>query len=271
MIVQTKRLIKLPESIVTGLIFALFVCFIIGKSSGAIYYYYTDSELRHLWTKFMKNSDKIHISGNYPYLDCFKKSAKKYNLPLPLLLAIARGESDFNPKAVSIANCYGIMQIKWPITAKDLGIKRKEDLFNPCLNIDAGARYLAWLIKKYNGDLYFAISAYNVGPARVTKNFVPKNGRQYASYIYQHLQYIITKKYQRLQKLLLLEFTYYRNALIVMNYLKEKLKDVRMDIFKSEKYTYDIYILYSSEKELKRAIKSLQEKVGLKPLGKYTF
>jgi len=228
----------------------------------------TEAELRERWSEFAKNAGKIRIRGSYPFLNCFKRAARRYNLPLPLLLAIARGESNFNPRAVSTANCYGIMQIKWPVTGRDLGIKRKEDLFDPCLNIDAGARYLAWLIKKYKGDLYLAVSAYNRGPAKVTFNSVPEKGRQYAAYIYnQHLRYVMTKRYQKAGRLLVLEFTFYRQALRVMNALKSRLKDVEMDIFKSNKFTYDIYILYRSETERRRAIKLLYEKTGLRPLG----
>ncbi len=58
------------------------------------------------------------------------------------------------------------MQIKWPQTAKELGVKTRSDLFDPCINIDAGANYLANLIARFNSKL-FALAAYYQGPTKI--------------------------------------------------------------------------------------------------------
>jgi soluble lytic murein transglycosylase-like protein len=57
----------------------------------------------------------------------------------------------------------GLMQLM-PSTAEQFGVK---DSFDPVENVEAGARFLSELMKRYNGDVFKAVSAYNAGPARV--------------------------------------------------------------------------------------------------------
>lgn len=102
----------------------------------------------------------------FPFKPCFEKSAKKFNLDPNFLAAVASVESSFDPKAESSSGAVGLMQIKWPQTAKELGVLRKADLFNPCSNIDAGARYLAKLFDRFDSKL-FALAAYYQGPTKI--------------------------------------------------------------------------------------------------------
>ena len=106
----------------------------------------------------------------FPYSTCFKTAALQYDLPETLLLAVARGESDFEATARSRANAHGVMQILWPGTARHLGIHRLSDLYDPCTNIDAGARYLRELLKTYGGNMHLALAAYNYGPGRIARD-----------------------------------------------------------------------------------------------------
>ena len=81
-----------------------------------------------------------------PYQDCFASAADRYQIDDALLMGIAIVESSMDPDAISSANAIGLMQIKWPITATHLGITDRQKLFDPCTNIDAGARYLRELL-----------------------------------------------------------------------------------------------------------------------------
>lgn len=137
----------------------------------------------------MRDTSRHVPAAGYPYEHCFAESARRYELPEALLLAVGRGESGLDPLARSHANAYGLMQIQWPGTAKHLGIHSVRSLLNPCRNVDAGARYLKELLARY-GDLERALAAYNVGPGRVSQRPavpLPSAGQRYSGYIYRQL------------------------------------------------------------------------------------
>ncbi len=225
----------------------------------------TETEIRNAWKMVEGELSSVEVKGSYPYLDCFRRSAEKHGLPLPLLIAVARGESNFDARALSTVECIGVMQIKWPITARHLGIHRKSDLYNPCLNIDAGARYLAWLLKRYDGDTYLAVAAYNRGPGRVSFTHVPQKGQWYAAYIQRHLRFVMESTYRKTDRLLLLEFTFYKNAAAFAAYLEENVPGIPLEVFKSRKYTYDIWLTYTSGMERDRYLRLLREKTAVQP------
>jgi len=104
----------------------------------------------------------------FPYKSCFEDSANKFDLDPNFLAAVASVESSFNPLAESSSGALGLMQIKWPQTATELGVTEKSDLFKPCINIDAGASYLASLFAKFESKL-FALAAYYQGPTKIRK------------------------------------------------------------------------------------------------------
>ena len=115
----------------------------------------------------------------FPFKSCFEASGKKYGISPNLLAAVASVESSFNPMAESSSGALGLMQIKWPLTAKELGITNKSDLFEPCKNIDAGAKYLSYLNSRFGSKL-LAIAAYFQGPTRIgEKNNIPKKSVGY--------------------------------------------------------------------------------------------
>ena len=97
--------------------------------------------------------------------DIFRSASKKYNVPLELLKAVAKQESNFTPDAVSRSGAMGIMQLM-PATAKGLGV---EDAFDPEQNIMGGADYLSQMLKKYDGDIKLSLAAYNAGAGNVKK------------------------------------------------------------------------------------------------------
>lgn len=141
------------------------------------------------WQQFFADQTRHLPASGYPYQHCFAESARRYELPEALLLAVGRGESGLDPLARSHANAYGLMQIQWPGTAKHLGIHNLRTLLNPCRNVDAGARYLKELIGRY-GNLERALAAYNVGPGRVATQAdvpLPNAGQRYSRYIYRQL------------------------------------------------------------------------------------
>ncbi|MGF1613085.1 MAG: lytic transglycosylase domain-containing protein [Gammaproteobacteria bacterium] len=149
--------------------------------------------LETAWAEFLDAGISKQPAFAFPYESCFRRAATAHDLPLVLLLAVARGESDFESRAVSSANAYGLMQIQWPGTAQHLGISRLKELYDPCTNIDAGARYLRELLQRYGGSLHRALAAYNYGPSRIGAGAarLPSGAQRYSAYIYQHLAYVL--------------------------------------------------------------------------------
>ncbi len=99
------------------------------------------------------------------YLSEIEFAAAHHQLDPALIQAVIHAESGFRPKVVSRSGAQGLMQLM-PGTAKDMAVK---DVFQPSQNIMGGSAYLAWLLKKYDGNLKLATAAYNAGPATVSK------------------------------------------------------------------------------------------------------
>lgn len=104
-----------------------------------------------------------------PWRGCFEAASRLHDVPMDLLLAVAATESSLDADARSHANAHGVMQIQWPGTARHLGVRRVAELYNPCLNIELGARYLAELEARAGGDLDVALASYNYGPGRIDR------------------------------------------------------------------------------------------------------
>lgn len=92
-------------------------------------------------------------------------AAKKYGLSPLLIDAVARQESGYRVNVVSRVGAIGVMQLM-PGTARMLGVRNPRD---PEANIHGGARYLRRLLDRFDGNLAFALAAYNAGPARVER------------------------------------------------------------------------------------------------------
>lgn len=231
-----------------------------------------------LWQKFAGNRlcwDEP--AAPFPFQECFEKAARKHDLPLNLLLAVARGESDFNPRARSTADCYGIMQIKWPITARLLGFSSPDQLFQPCQNIMAGACYLRKMVNLHNGDIHLALAAYYCGPGRIpsgtTAMTLPDKAREYSGYIYHHLEKVAggerlrtsspghseqKKPYLARHKAPVIIFQAPFRALGFIDHVEKYAPQVRLDCFRNSREEFCVVLLYKNDRELQRSTRALQ-------------
>ena len=83
-------------------------------------------------------------------------------VPPALALAVARVESNFQPRAVSPAGAKGVMQLM-PKTARDVFGVREDELLNARLNVQLGIGYLEQLYDQYGQRWDLALSHYNGG------------------------------------------------------------------------------------------------------------
>ncbi|MGA3017038.1 MAG: lytic transglycosylase domain-containing protein [Bryobacteraceae bacterium] len=109
-----------------------------------------------------------------PYRAELDKAARDQDLDLYLLAGLIRQESEFDPKALSHANAYGLTQVR-PATgrqyARKLGIPRftKSMLFQPAANVEIGSSIFRGMLTQNNGRVEQTLAAYNAGPGRLTR------------------------------------------------------------------------------------------------------
>jgi soluble lytic murein transglycosylase-like protein len=95
-----------------------------------------------------------------------RAAAAQHGVDEAVVRAIIHAESSFNPNAISRVGAQGLMQLM-PATARRFGVS---NAFDPAQNIRGGVEYLAWLLKRYNGDLTLAAAGYNAGEGAVDRH-----------------------------------------------------------------------------------------------------
>jgi len=232
----------------------------------------SQSELNSSWKTYWDQSDSFAPSTNFPHQACFEEAARQNNVPVTLALAISRGESNFDPRAISSANAIGMMQILWPITAKHLGITDRNLLFEPCVNIEAGVRYLREMLDRYNDNVHLTLAAYNYGPGRIEPDAlqVPEGAAWYSGYIYNHLGYVLgtsapqaqrqaPESYEDEKRLSLITFNDPDRAAAFVEFLRNRTPSVRLDWFDSRLGRWAVDMLYQDDAEKVASIAALED------------
>lgn len=93
------------------------------------------------------------------------KAAAAEGQDAALVLAVAMAESRLDPSVTSPMGAQGLMQLM-PATARRFGCQNSFDAYQ---NARAGARYLGFLLNRYDGNVRLALAAYNAGPAPVDR------------------------------------------------------------------------------------------------------
>ena len=126
----------------------------------------------------------------FSYVDLIGPTARRVGVNEALVKSIVKAESAFNPDAVSPKGALGLMQVM-PGTALEMGL----DASQPAQNLEAGARYLKWLLARYSktkNGLPRAIAAYNAGPGAVDKYHGIPRFRETQTYVARVLKYFKT-------------------------------------------------------------------------------
>ncbi len=97
------------------------------------------------------------------------EEAMNSHVPPSLAMAVAKVESDFQPKALSTAGARGVMQIMPATAMGEYGVQADE-LWNTRLNVQLGIDFLEQLIARYDGRWNLALSHYNGGSVMYTRS-----------------------------------------------------------------------------------------------------
>jgi hypothetical protein len=111
------------------------------------------------------SSLKGFTTGSLEYDAYIVDSSKRYNIDPLLIYAQMHQESSFKLKATSYKGASGLMQLM-PATARRFGVT---EIYNPRQNIEAGVKYMRWLLNTFNGDVVLALAGYNAGEGAVMK------------------------------------------------------------------------------------------------------
>jgi len=116
------------------------------------------------------------------------ESSRKYRIDPLLIYAQMHQESSFKIRATSHKGASGLMQLM-PATARRFGVTK---IYDPRQNIDAGVKYMRWLLDTFNQDVVLALAGYNAGegavmkygwrvpPYRETQEYVRRIGARYS-------------------------------------------------------------------------------------------
>jgi len=100
------------------------------------------------------------------FAELIERAAERHRIEPALLTAMAQVESGFDPDAISPKGAQGLLQLM-PATAARFGV---HDVFDAAQNVEGGAKYLRWLLERYDGATELALAGYNAGEAAVDRH-----------------------------------------------------------------------------------------------------
>ena len=109
--------------------------------------------------------EDIPLSGDCDLDWIIFRAGEKQGVDPRFIHAVIQQESKYDPKAVSYVGARGLMQMM-PATAQRFGLR---DPFDAAANVEAGTKYLKWLLKRFDGDVSLALAGYNAGEGSVDK------------------------------------------------------------------------------------------------------
>jgi len=134
-----------------------------------------DERIRSVGRSAGGSVNPLRFRGYESVKPVLESAAERHALDPALVKAVAAAESAFRPDAVSHKGAVGLMQVM-PATAARYGVKARDIqqataiLKDPELNAQVGTRYLADLIRMFEGNLELAIAAYNAGEGAVLRH-----------------------------------------------------------------------------------------------------
>jgi hypothetical protein len=153
--------------------------------------YYPDSNI-HSYSNW--GSSEASVLPSYSlnknaFDQLIRQAAQQHGISEGLIKAVMHTESGFNINARSPVGAQGLMQLM-PATARRFKVS---NAYDPQQNILGGAKYLSWLLKRFNGNTQLAVAAYNAGEGNVDKYGGVPPFRETQDYVRR-----VTSRYQNL-------------------------------------------------------------------------
>lgn len=126
-----------------------------------------------VWLLFEQEPEPMVTTYITEYEDLIRKYASENDIPPAYVASVIMAESSYRPEVVSSVGAQGLMQVL-PDTAEWIAGKFDEEyaegsLFDPETNIRYGCWYLGFLMRRYDGNMRCASSAYHAGQGTVDK------------------------------------------------------------------------------------------------------
>lgn len=144
---------------------ALILLFVLTNFTGFIFSHAFRSSVSDASWIVERIPSDIPVSGDCDLDWTIYRASQEAGLDPRFVHAVIQQESRYKSEAVSNAGAQGLMQLM-PATAKRFGC---DDPHDASANIKAGTKYLAWLLKRFDGDVSLALAGYNAGEGAVDK------------------------------------------------------------------------------------------------------
>lgn len=159
------------------------------KSEATVKDYEIDDLTLYYMNQHLKNVDLFenYLRNSYYFLYYVIEELKRNDLPIELAF-LPFIESSYDPFSISSSGAVGLWQIM-PKTAELLGLRENwwiEERHDPYKSTDAAIRYIDYLYKRFNKDIYLSLVAYNAGPT-FTSKAIQRNTRRTSTLSYKDL------------------------------------------------------------------------------------
>ena len=141
---------------------------------------YVVSNARTTWNRVIGDLAQAHGYAMHVKLDpitregVILREAKINRVPVSLVRAVIKAESNNKPQAVSSAGARGLMQVM-PSWLSYCSLQDASELFDEEENIKCGTRILALALESQKGNVLMALKEYNAGVKRIDKTQENRN------------------------------------------------------------------------------------------------